>query len=67
MTVVSFEGIIENGQIKLPEGLPLPDYTKVYVVVPGLVQRTALNWMSPRLAHTEQAEDFNKVIVPNAL
>ncbi len=34
MSVLTFEGIVENGQIRLKTGFHLPDKTKVYVVVP---------------------------------
>jgi len=30
----TFEATVENGQIKLPETVHLPDHTKVFVVVP---------------------------------
>jgi len=38
----------------------------VYVVIPGIGQPGTIRWMSPRLAHPEQAQDFEKTIVPNA-
>jgi hypothetical protein len=34
MSVATFEGIVDRGQIRLPEDLQLPDQTKVFVVVP---------------------------------
>jgi hypothetical protein len=34
MSVATFEGVVDRGQIKLPEDLQLPDQTKVFVVVP---------------------------------
>ncbi len=30
----TYEGTVENGQVKLPETVHLPDHTKVFVVVP---------------------------------
>ena len=36
MRVATYEAVVENGQIRLPLDLRLPDNTKVYVVVPGL-------------------------------
>jgi len=36
MKTMTFEGIVENGQIKLPETVHLPDHTKVLVVVPDM-------------------------------
>lgn len=35
MSVTTFEGIIENGQIRLPTGVVLPERKVVYVIVPG--------------------------------
>jgi hypothetical protein len=61
MSVATIEGIIENGQVRLPPGTQLPEQAKVFVVIPGLVQsavRVAV--YSPRLAHPEQAADFVK-------
>jgi hypothetical protein len=66
MNVASFEGIVENGQIKLPDNLHVPERTKVYVIIPGLGQPAAARLLSPRLMHPEQAEDFKKTIIPNA-
>ncbi len=66
MNVATFEGIVENGQIRLPENVRLPERTKVYVVIPGVVQPGASRLMSPRLAHPEQAQDFKKTVIPNA-
>ncbi|MCC7354333.1 MAG: hypothetical protein IT330_11300 [Anaerolineae bacterium] len=50
MRVVTFEGIVEHGQIKLK--------TKVYVVVPDMQVEQTARIASPRLAHPEQAGDF---------
>jgi hypothetical protein len=66
MNVATFEGIVENGQVKLPENVHVPERTKVYVVIPGVDQPTGMKVMSPRLVHPEQAEDFKKTIIPNA-
>jgi uncharacterized protein (DUF433 family) len=35
MSLATFEGVVEQGQIKLKNGVSLPDKIKVYVVVPG--------------------------------
>ena len=66
MNVATFEGIVENGQIKLPENVRVPERTKVYVVIPGAGQPSATRLMSPRLAHPEQAQDFKITVIPNA-
>jgi len=59
MNVATFEGIVENGQVKLPER------TKVYVVVPGVAQPSATRLMGPLLAHPEQAQDFQITVIAN--
>jgi hypothetical protein len=58
MSVRTFEGEVEKGQIKLNAPLDLPDHTKVYVVVPGFKVAGSARIHSPRLAHPEQAADF---------
>jgi hypothetical protein len=35
MSVETYQGIVENGQIKLTVNIKLPENKKVYVVVPG--------------------------------
>jgi hypothetical protein len=35
MSLATFEGVIEHGQIKLKNGASLPDKAKVYIVVPN--------------------------------
>lgn len=65
MNVATFEGVVVNGQIKLPDNLRLPEQTKVYVVIPSMSEPGLIRFMSPRLARPEQAADFQKTIVPN--
>ena len=66
MKVVTYEGVVENGQVRLPAAVTLPEKAKVYVVVPGSfdmeVQRVP-KIASPRLVHPEQAADFVKEVV----
>lgn len=69
MSVKTFEGFIEKGQIKLRSPMNLPDHTKVYVVVPDSEVEQVAHLHSPRLAHPEQAADFVMEVVetsPNA-
>ena len=58
MKPVTYEATVENGQIKLPAAIHLPEHTKVLVVVPGLDPAPASRINSPRLAHPEQAFEF---------
>jgi hypothetical protein len=57
-TVTTLEGTVENGQIKLPANIDLPERAKVYVVIPGLESDPPVRILSPRLAHPEEASDF---------
>ncbi len=36
MAISTFEGIVENGQIRLRDDVTLPEHTKVYVVIPDV-------------------------------
>lgn len=58
MGIVTLEGIVEKGQIRLKPNLQLPDKTKVYVVVPDIQVEKYARIFSPRLANPEQAADF---------
>ncbi len=64
MSVVTYEGIVENGQVRLPADAKLRENARVYVVVPGPAEK-AVHIYSPRLLHPEQAPDFVKIeVVP---
>jgi hypothetical protein len=69
MGVATFEGIVEDGQIRLNPNVHLPERTKVYVVVPDFEGKPVVHIFSPRLANPEQTGDFKKEVVeafPNA-
>jgi hypothetical protein len=69
MQVKAFEGVIENGQIRLKTNINLPDKTKVYVIIPDFEAQKVVHVYSPRLVHPEQAVDFKKEVIeelPNA-
>jgi hypothetical protein len=63
MGVTSFEAIVENGQIRLPVHVRLPEKAKVYVIAPDVESSSLPLRTSPRLLHPEQAEDFRLEIV----
>jgi len=64
MSAEMYEGVVEQGQIKLNSNVRLPDGTKVYIVVPGVeVEGRVVSIYSPRLAHPEQAADFEMEVV----
>ena len=60
MGIISFEGTVENGQIRVPEHVKLPDHAKVYVVIPDYETAPQARVYTPRLAHLEEAADFAK-------
>ena len=63
MGVVTLEGIVKHGQIQLKTNVRLPEQTKVYVVVPDVQIEQRARIFSPRLAHPEQAIDFEMQVV----
>jgi len=66
MSVVTFEGIVEAGQIRLKPDVRLPERTKVYVLVPDIQIEPTGRIASPRLAHREQAADFQMEVIEDA-
>ncbi len=58
MSIITLEGIVQEGQIRLKSDFRLPDKTKVYVIVPGIQVQKYAHIFSPRLANPEQAIDF---------
>lgn len=65
MKVATFEAIVENGQIRLTDSVRLPEKARVYVVIPGMPSAAYVG--SPRLAHPEQAVDFEKEVLEEDL
>jgi len=64
MSAATFEGVVEQGQIKLNSDVRLPDGTRVYIVVPDIeIEERGVRLHSPRLAHPEQAAEFEMEIV----
>jgi len=63
MSVMSFEGVIENGKIRLTENVRLPENVKVYVVVPDVESKLTAYIGSPHLVYPEQAEEFKKEVI----
>ena len=62
MTVATFEGVVEQGQILLKSRVRLPEKQKVLVIVPGFLADQTAYIASPRLVHAEQAPDFEMEI-----
>jgi len=58
MSVLTLEGVVDNGQIRLLDQATLPEKTRVYVVVPDAARLEPRVW-SPRLAEPGQAAAFS--------
>lgn len=63
MSVVTYEGVIEHGQVRLKTQVCLPEGARVYVIVPDVQAEPAGRIVSPRLLHPEQVDDFVMQIV----
>lgn len=61
--LATFEGVVENGQVKLPPNADIPDKTRVYVLVQDVETQRTPHIASPRLVHPEQAEDFEMQVI----
>ena len=62
MEVETYVATVENGQIKLPDLVRLPEHARVFVIVPNGVESTRYHVGSPRLAHPTQAAGFVKEV-----
>jgi hypothetical protein len=58
MKVTTYEATVENGQVKLPEAVRLPEHTRVFVVVPGVEEAPRHHLRSPHLVQPERAADL---------
>lgn len=63
MAVLTLEGTVENGQIRLRDDVTLPEHAKVYVVIPAVESTPRAFIRSPRLLHPEQAACFAKEMI----
>ncbi len=61
--LATHEGVVENGHVTLPPEADIPENTRVYVLVPDADAPRTYKVMSPRLAHPEQAKDFEKLVI----
>lgn len=63
MKVTTLQGTVENGQIRLPANVRLPEKAKVYIIIPDLEVTPIAYIGSPRLVRPEQAADFQKEVI----
>ena len=62
--LATYEGIIENGHVRLPANAGIPEKTRVYVLVPAAEPLSTQPYVaSPHLANPEQVKDFEKRII----
>lgn len=57
-TTCEYEGIVEDGQIRLAPNVHLPEKAKVIVTVSNHGAPKTIHMRRPRLVHPEQAEHF---------
>ncbi len=58
MSVTTYACVIENGQVRLPVGVVLPEQQTVFVVVPGSGQQAIQKLPAVRLADPDDAAKF---------
>ncbi len=63
MKVATYEGIIENGKVRLADNIHIPEKSHVFVVVPNNEYELLAAVRSPRLARPDQVDDFKKEVV----
>jgi hypothetical protein len=69
MSIRTIEGVVEDGKIRLPADVCLPEKARVYVIIPSAVIPQPASIASPRLVKPEQAKDFKMEVIegtPNA-
>ena len=65
--LATYEGVVENGHVTLPPEADIPEKTRVYVLVPDGEHQRVPRIASPRLAHPEQARDFELEVIEESL
>ena len=68
MPLVTYEGIVENGQVHLPSEVVLPEKATVYVVVPEVIVELekpplVVHLRSPRLKDPAMAALFELEVI----
>jgi hypothetical protein len=58
MSVTTFEGVVENGRVRLPEGVVLPEQQTVFVVVPDTSPLSTKKLPGVRLTNPDDAAKF---------
>lgn len=66
VSVMTLEGVVEQGRIRLTPNIRLKDHTKVLVVVPEYRTEETRRIVSPRLVHADQLADFEMEVIEGA-
>jgi hypothetical protein len=61
--IATYEGVVENGHVTLPSEADIPERTRVFILVPDVDPTRTYSVMSPRLAHPEDAKDFELEVI----
>ena len=61
--LATYEGVVENGRVRLPPDADILEGTPVYVLVPNAETHPLPRIATPHLADPDQAKDFEKQIV----
>jgi len=62
MSMITLEGTIENGEIRLPAGVRLPEKARVFIIIPDAQPDPSPNAghiYSPRLVNKQKVRDFD--------
>ncbi len=63
MSVVTYEGVVENGQIRLEGDVKLPEHARVYVLLPNALDAPVARIASPRLVDPRDLARFTVEVV----
>jgi hypothetical protein len=66
MSVITLEGVVEHGQIRLTTNFQLPDNIKVFVVVPDIEIQQSARIITPRLLQRDKVADFAMEVIEDA-
>lgn len=58
MSLMTLEGVVKDGQIRLKSEIDLPENAKVYVIFPEIQSSGTLYYRGGHLVHPEQAKEF---------
>ena len=65
--LATYEGVVENGRVRLPPNADIPEGTPVYVLVPNAETHPLPHIATPHLADPDQAKDFEKQVIYGAV